>query len=288
MRQSGLVMLLPHGLEGQGPDHSSARVERFLQLCDEDPLDAPPRGSAAALARAARVNMHVVMPSTPAQYFHLLRRQMHSPFRKPLVVFTPKFLLHHSQAVSELSDLTVGTSDGNEDADGDGDDEQASNVCRGFRAVKPDPRPSFLRPDAAISRVVVCSGQFYYTLARMRAARGDSDVALVRLEQFCPFPFHELGEEISKYTGATELVWAQEEAKNMGAWSYVEPRAMAALRCSQLRDPAAARKHGRWLLRKISFAGRPCSASPATGNFKRHQQETRMLAGFVLSGAVPE
>eukprot|EP00936_MAST-01D_sp_MAST-1D-sp1_P001005 g1005.t1 len=286
VRQSGLVMLLPHGLEGQGPDHSSARVERFLQMCDEDPSDAPPRGSAAALARAALVNMHIVMPSTPAQYFHLLRRQMLSPFRKPLVVFTPKFLLHHSQAVSVMSDFTGRTS--NEIECASTDDEETNNVSHGFRAVQPDPRPNFLQPDAAIKRVVICSGQFYYTLARMRAARRDSDVALVRLEQFCPFPFHELGEEISKYTSATELVWAQEEAKNMGAWSYVEPRAMTAIRCAQLRDPVAARKNGRWLLREISFAGRPCSASPATGSFKRHQQETRVLSRFVLSGAVPE
>jgi 2-oxoglutarate dehydrogenase E1 component len=179
-RASGIVMLLPHGYEGQGPEHSSARLERFLQLCAED-------------------NIQVVYPSTPAQYFHLLRRQMRRDFRKPLVVMTPKSLLRLKEAVSPLSELVRGH----------------------FRDVIDDPVDA-----TGIRRVVFCTGKLYYDLARRRAEAGkDAEVALVRVEQLHPWPADELRRVVARYRpNDVEWVWAQEESQNMGAWTFVAPR----------------------------------------------------------------
>ena len=177
-RGSGLVMLLPHGYEGQGPEHSSARLERFLQLCAED-------------------NMQVVVPTTPAQFFHLLRRQVRRDFRKPMVVMTPKSLLRHKQAVSPVEQLVVGH----------------------FRDVLDDPAAPE-RP----RRVLLCSGKIFYDLIARRAEIGKRDVAIVRVEQLYPWPADELKALKDRYRSAREWVWVQEESQNMGAWTFVAPR----------------------------------------------------------------
>jgi 2-oxoglutarate dehydrogenase E1 component len=179
-RPSGIVMLLPHGYEGQGPEHSSARLERFLQLCAED-------------------NIQVCNPTTPAQYFHLLRRQVKRPFRKPLVVMTPKSLLRSEAAVSHEKDFTTGA----------------------FREILQDPGA----PDpAAVRRVILCSGKVYYDLAKFRAAQGIGDAALLRVEQLYPLHENLMRERLAEFAGATSVVWCQEESQNMGAWSFLEPR----------------------------------------------------------------
>jgi 2-oxoglutarate dehydrogenase E1 component len=178
-RLSGLVLLLPHGLEGQGPEHSSARLERFLQLCAND-------------------NLQVTYPSTPAQYFHLLRRQVKRPYRKPLVVMTPKSLLRNPEAVSPLADLTEGT----------------------FRRVLPDP----MVDPQAVTRILLCSGKIYYDLVARRHETGRMDVAIVRLEQFYPFSDRELMEALAPYPSEIPLVWVQEEASNQGAWWFLRAR----------------------------------------------------------------
>ena len=178
-RASGLVMLLPHGYEGQGPEHSSARLDRFLQLCAEE-------------------NIQVAVPSTPSQYFHLLRRQVRRSFRKPLVVMTPKSLLRHKQAVSPLDQLTVGH----------------------FHDVIDDPAA----PERA-RRVLLCSGKVYYDLSARRAAvAGQRDVAIIRIEQLYPWPIELLRSVVKRYPSAREWVWVQEESQNMGAWTFVAPR----------------------------------------------------------------
>ena len=177
-RQTGLVMLLPHGYEGQGPEHSSARLERFLQLAGKD-------------------NIQVAYPTTPAQMFHLLRRQMHRDFRKPLIVMTPKSMLRHKRAVSSLDEFTD----------------------RDFQSVLPDHGPS--QP----KRLLMCSGKVYYTLVEAREERGlDDEVALVRVEQLYPFPEAELRDALDAYADDVELAWVQEEPQNQGAWRYVQTR----------------------------------------------------------------
>lgn len=187
--QSGMVVLLPHGFDGAGPEHSSCRIERFLQMTDskEDAVDGDD------------INFGFVNPTTPAQYFHLLRRQMVRNFRKPLVVASPKILLRHPAATSSLEDMGPG---------------------RTFQPVLPDPEPRL-----GASRVLLCSGKHYYALAKHRQEMGrDSDTAILRLEALCPFPAKELAEELSKYTQAKEFIWCQEEHRNMGPWFFVQPR----------------------------------------------------------------
>ena len=178
-RMSGLVMLLPHGYEGQGPEHSSARLERFLQL-------------------TAERNMQVIVPTTPAQIFHALRRQMRRPFRKPLIVMSPKSLLRHPEAVSPLAELTDGA----------------------FRLVIDDAR---VTAPEAVRRVVLCAGKIVYALDAARRERGRTDVALVRVEQLYPFPTAELRTTLARYPAAQEVFWVQEEPANQGAWWFVLP-----------------------------------------------------------------
>jgi 2-oxoglutarate dehydrogenase E1 component len=222
-RHSGLVMLLPHGYEGQGPEHSSARLERWLQLCAED-------------------NIQVCYPSTPAQYFHVLRRQMHRDFRKPLVLMTPKSLLRDPVAVSPVAELVRGR----------------------FHEVIDD------GVDAAqVRRVVLCSGKVYYDLLKERTAREVSDVALVRVEQFYPYPEEALARVLGRYRKAREWVWAQEESQNNGGWSFMEPR---------LRAMGYDR---------VQYVGRDASASPATGSHQVHVREQRELVEAAIHGAVP-
>jgi 2-oxoglutarate dehydrogenase E1 component len=226
---SGLVLLLPHGYEGQGPEHSSARIERFLTLCAED-------------------NMQVVNPSTPAQYFHVLRRQMHGGIdrrgvRKPLILFTPKRMLRHPKAVSTVEELTSGA----------------------FREVLDDPTGVELQ---RVSRVVMCSGQVYYDLMAAREERKIADVAIVRLEQMYPFPANEVRDILARYAETADVVWAQEEPRNMGAWRFVQEQVQPIVEASS---------------RAIRYVGRAASASPATGSLKRHQQEVAELLEAAFS-----
>jgi 2-oxoglutarate dehydrogenase E1 component len=225
-RLSGVVLLLPHGFEGMGPEHSSARLERFLQL-------------------GARDNIQVANPTTPAQYFHCLRRQGLSRWRKPLVIMTPKSLLRHPQAVSPIGEFSRGQ----------------------FQEVIPENREA---PTSAVDRVLLCSGKIYYDLAKARAEKGDDTVALVRLEQLYPFPRRSLSEVLRRYRNA-EVVWCQEEPENMGAWGFVDRRIEQVLAGL---DVAA---------RRPRFVGRPEAAAPATGLFKRHVQEQTQLVGEALA-----
>jgi 2-oxoglutarate dehydrogenase E1 component len=180
LRMSGLVMLLPHGYEGQGPEHSSARLERFLQLCAEQ-------------------NIQVCCPTHPVQYFHVLRRQIHRKFRKPLVLMTPKSLLRDERFGSTIEDFTAGE----------------------FRLVIQDPAT----PNRdQVRRLLFCTGKVYFALAAARHAHGLGDVALLRLEQLYPFPKQEVQTELARYRRTQEVCWVQEEPRNMGAWNFVEPR----------------------------------------------------------------
>jgi len=235
LRMSGLVVLLPHGFEGQGPEHSSARLERALQLSAED-------------------NWIVANCTTPANYFHILRRQMHRGFRKPLMLMTPKSLLRHKLAVSKASDFTTGSSFHRilwDDAE------------RGHSDTK-------LQPDDKIRRVVMCSGKVYYDLLAERDARGIDDIYIMRLEQFYPFPAISLAKELDRFTGA-EMTWCQEEPKNQGAWTFIEPNL-------------------EWVLTRIKakhkrprYAGRNASASPATGQASQHKAQQSALVNDALT-----
>ena len=229
LRMSGLVMLLPHGFEGQGPEHSSARLERYLQLYADG-------------------NIQVVNCSTPASYFHVLRRQLRRSFRKPLIVMSPKSLLRHRRCVSRLDEMSDG-----------------ARFHRVIGETNPDITPARAR------RVVFCSGKVYYDLLAAREERGVDDVALVRLEQIAPFPSRSLMVELAPYRDA-EVVWCQEEPENMGAWSFVAPRIEAVL--AEL-DGAA---------RTPRYAGRAPAASPATGFLVVHQREQRALIDDALGG----
>ncbi|MDX2258637.1 MAG: 2-oxoglutarate dehydrogenase E1 component [Hyphomicrobiaceae bacterium] len=242
LRMSGLVCLLPHGYEGQGPEHSSARLERFLQLSAED-------------------NWQVANCTTPANYFHILRRQLHRKFRKPLILMTPKSLLRHKRVVSRLDELVTGTSFHRvlwDDADA-----MKNERIEGFR----------LAADADIRRVVFCSGKVYYDLLEAREALGLSDVYLMRIEQLYPFPARTLIGEVGRFVNAREFVWCQEEPKNMGAWSFIEPNIEWVL------DHIGAN------VRRAAYAGRPASASTATGLLSRHQSEQKALVAEALSAA---
>jgi 2-oxoglutarate dehydrogenase E1 component len=227
LRMSGLVQLLPHGYEGQGPEHSSARLERYLQACAED-------------------NLQIANCSTPANYFHILRRQLHRPFRKPLVLMTPKSLLRHKKAVSKLSDLAEGSSFHRVLWD----DAQHDN---GLTSIK-------LKTDDQIRRVILCSGKVYYDLLDDREKRGLDDVYILRLEQFYPWPMKSITTELARFKNA-ELVWVQEEPKNMGGWSFVDP--WLELTLDRMKIKA----------KRARYVGRPASASTAAGLMTRHLKE---------------
>ncbi|MDH2235716.1 2-oxoglutarate dehydrogenase E1 component [Pigmentiphaga sp. GD03639] len=217
-RQSGLVLMLPHGYEGQGPEHSSGRIERFLQLC-------------------ADTNMQVVQPTTAAQIFHLLRRQMIRQFRKPLVIFTPKSLLRNKDATSPLSDLSKGS----------------------FQTLIGEVDETI---DASkVKRLLVCSGKVYYDLVNSRKERGANDVAIARVEQLYPFPHKSLAAELKKYPNATEVIWVQDEPQNQGPWFYVQHHLYENMGEGQ----------------KLAYAGRPASASPAVGYYSKHMEQLKAL-----------
>lgn len=220
---SRVGMLLPHGYEGQGPEHSSARLERYLQLCAEN-------------------NLQVCYPTTPAQYFHLLRRQVRPGMERPLVIMTPKSLLRLPAATSSIHDLANG----------------------GFRPLLDD---ADISDQNAVTKVVFCSGKVYYDLADARMKTENRSVAIVRLEQFYPFPLTSIRETLAKYSKAKQLVWAQEEPQNMGGWTFVQARLENLL-------PACERP---------KYVGRSASASPATGSYSIHQKEQAALIAEALS-----
>jgi len=236
LRMSGLVMLLPHGYEGQGPEHSSARLERYLQLCAED-------------------NMQVANLTTPANYFHALRRQLRREFRKPLILMTPKSLLRHKRAVSRLDDMGPESSFHRllwDDAE--------TNPGDGVR----------LRPDAEIRRVVLCSGKVYFDLFEERQKRGVDDVYLMRVEQLYPFPAKALINELGRFRQA-EVVWCQEEPKNMGAWTFVEPYLEWVL------DGIGSKS------RRPRYVGRTAAAATATGLMAKHQAQLQAFLDEAFS-----
>ena len=236
LRMSGLVLLLPHGYEGQGPEHSSARLERYLQLCAED-------------------NMQIANCSTPCNYFHILRRQLHRKFRKPLVLMTPKSLLRHKRVVSNLEDFGPQTTFHRVLWD----DGAGQN---GARTIKPDDQ---------IKRVVLCTGKVYYDLLEAREERGIDDVYLMRVEQLYPFPARALMTELDAFKGA-EMVWCQEEPRNMGAWSYIEPNMQWVL------------EHIGAEHKRLRYTGRPAAASTATGLMSTHLKQLNNFLEEALAG----
>ncbi|WP_295498459.1 2-oxoglutarate dehydrogenase E1 component [Sphingorhabdus sp. EL138] len=227
LRANGLVMLLPHGYEGQGPEHSSARLERFLQLCAED-------------------NIQVANCTTPANYFHLLRRQMARPFRKPLIVMTPKSLLRHKLAVSKAEDF--------------------QGESHFMRILSDTNAPA----DKDVKRLILCSGKVAYDLMEARDASGDKNTSIVRIEQLYPFPSEPLIVRLKRMTNLEELVWAQEEPRNAGSWSFVDPYLEECLAEANV-GPTRAR-----------YAGRRAAAATATGLAKRHQAEQAALVAEAL------
>jgi len=226
LRMSGLVMLLPHGMEGQGPEHSSARMERFLQACAQD-------------------NIQVANCSTPANYYLILRRQLHRNFRKPLILATPKSLLRHKLCVSQLKEMGKGTS---------------------FAPVFED--VDKLTSPSKVKRVVICSGKVFYDLLEARREKKIDNVAILRLEQFYPFPAKQLAAAIKPFKNA-EIVWCQEEPKNMGGWMFVNPRLEEVMEGLKIKGRPA-------------YAGRPEAASPATGYLKIHEREQKELVDEAL------
>ncbi len=230
-KSSGLVVLLPHGFEGQGPEHSSARIERYLQLCAEN-------------------NMQVCCPSTPASIFHLLRRQLHRNFRKPLIIMSPKSLLRHKMAVSDFSEISEGSS---------------------FKPVLDDAScHSREGGNSAIRKLIICAGKVYYDLATYKEANKITDIALIRLEQYYPFPEAEFEQILAKYKGVSEVVWCQEEPKNMGAWQFIRDHISGSL--SKIGFTA-----------DLRYVGRKEAASPAVGYLKVHNKEQEELVARVFA-----
>jgi 2-oxoglutarate dehydrogenase E1 component len=223
-RMSGLVMMLPHGYEGAGPEHSSGRIERFLQLC-------------------ADYNMQVCYPATPVQMFYLLRRQMIRPYRKPLVIFTPKSILRHKESVSPLEEFA----------------EDKFRAVNGEWDEDIDPK--------GVRRVVFCSGKVFFDLRAARRESGAKDIALVRIAQLYPFPHDEFRAEIEHYSKAKEVVWCQEEPRNQGAWYWIQHY----LRRHMLKG------------QKLYYAGRKSSATPAVGYKKLHAIQQKELVTAALT-----
>jgi len=233
-RVNGITLMLPHGYEGQGPEHSSARLERFMQL-------------------AADTNMQIVQPTTASQIFHVLRRQMVRPLRKPLIIMTPKSLLRNKDATSPLQEFTQG----------------------GFQTVIPEQDAAIAKAAAKIKRLIICSGKVYYDLVKKRAEEKIKDAAIIRLEQLYPFPHKALAAQLKKYAAAAEIVWCQDEPQNQGAWFFIQHNIFENMHAGQ----------------KLGYAGRAASASPAVGYAHLHQEQQKALVeaafarlkGFVLN-----
>ena len=233
-RVNGITLMLPHGYEGQGPEHSSARLERFMQL-------------------AADANMQIVQPTTASQIFHVLRRQMVRPLRKPLVLFTPKSLLRNKDATSPLSEFTKG----------------------GFQTVIPEQNADVVKKAEKVKRIIACSGKVYYDLVKKREEKGQDDVAIIRVEQLYPFPHKAFAAEIKRFPNAVDIVWCQDEPQNQGAWFFVQHQIHENMLDGQ----------------KLGYAGRAASASPAVGYAHLHQEQQKALIeaafaklkGFILT-----
>jgi len=227
LRLSGLVLLLPHGFEGQGPEHSSARFERYLQMCGQD-------------------NWQICNLTTPANYFHALRRQVRRDFRKPLVIMTPKSLLRHKRCVSDLIDM--------------------STQSQFLRVIGETEK---LVANSKVRRVVLCTGKVYYDLMQAREDAGINDTAILRVEQLYPWPKETLTKELAKYKNA-DVVWCQEEPANMGCWTFVDRRLEYALESADIKA------------KRPVYAGRLSAASPATGLMKVHVSEQNRLVEWAL------
>jgi len=235
-RASGLVMLLPHGYEGQGPEHSSARLERFLQLCAQD-------------------NIQVVNCTTPANYFHALRRQMHREFRKPLIIMTPKSLLRHKQCVSSINDFAKDTS---------------FHRVLSDRAYTNEYDLIRLKKDSQIKKVVICSGKIYFDLVDAREKTKNNEVVFIRLEQIYPFPVKRLGRELKRYAEIADFYWCQEEPQNMGAWNTVK---------NYIDRTLEIINYGK---KNVKYIGRRSSASTATGNLNKHLAQQKEILEKVV------
>ncbi|XP_044726471.1 2-oxoglutarate dehydrogenase, mitochondrial isoform X2 [Chrysoperla carnea] len=286
VRQSGLVMLQPHGLEGMGPEHSSARLERFLQMSADDPDYFPPESEQFAIRQLHDINWIVANCTTPANLFHILRRQIALPFRKPLIIMTPKSLLRHPEAKSSFDDMIEGTE---------------------FKRIIPDESAASQNP-SSVKKLIFCSGKVYYDLKKAREDRKlENDIAITRVEQISPFPYDLIKKECNKYPNA-QLCWTQEEHKNQGAWTYVQPRFKTALNGAKEVSHDDSSNGDSWLSklfgrskssppppppeptpendiideskqkpRVVSYAGRPTGASPATGSKMQHLKELANL-----------
>ncbi len=235
-RASGLVMLLPHGYEGQGPEHSSARLERFLQLCSQD-------------------NLQVVNCTTPANYFHALRRQMHRDFRKPLIIMTPKSLLRHKRCISNIQDFTK---------------QNSFHRILEDHSYLEESKLIELQNDKKIKKVVICSGKIYFDLIEAREKAKDDKVVFIRIEQLYPFPVKQLGKHLKRYKNA-EFYWCQEEPMNMGAWNTARHYIDRTLEIIQVKGE------------KVKYVGRNAAASPATGNINKHLAEQKEILEKVIS-----
>ncbi|KXS15530.1 E1 subunit of 2-oxoglutarate dehydrogenase [Gonapodya prolifera JEL478] len=249
-RQSGLVMMLPHGYEGQGPEHSSSRLERYLQLVSEEPhtfpeyTDLDPQSISKNLMKQTQsVNYVVAVPTTPANLFHLLRRQVHRLFRKPLIMLTPKSLLKAPYCVSKIEDFAEGT--------------RVMNII-------PEVSPEKVLPDEEIKRIIFCTGKVYYDIAKARDVNAVKDTCIVRIEQLAPFPFHNVLLQLRQYPNA-DVVWCQEEPRNQGAWTFVRPRLNLTFNEAKGREIRTGPR--------VRYAGRAPSASPATGSKRVHYAE---------------
>ena len=249
LRMSGLTLLLPHGYMGQGAEHSSCRMERFLQQVDEDPDVVPPMGENERM-QIQRCNWQVVNCSTPANYFHVLRRQVHRDFRKPLILVTPKNLLREKRCTSKLSEMGEG---------------------HRFHRTYGETDPEIVRQAASVRKLIFCTGKIYYELLEEREKKGCKDIAIVRVEQLAPFPWDKVAYEVAQYSAA-QVVWCQEEPKNMGAWSFVQPRISTATRSINNKEVRA------------SYVGRKPAAATATGLGARvHLAEQSAIIEAALS-----
>ena len=270
LRQTGLTLLLPHGYDGQGPEHSSCRVERYLQMSDEDPTRIPTDMSLETRSQIQEHNWQICNVTTPANYFHLLRRQVHREFRKPLIVVSPKNLLRHPKCVSPLSDF---------------DDEEMSQTEQGIRfkrlimdkTATSRAKDDTLPIERDVRRVVFCTGKVYYELDAEREAMGaEADVKIVRVEQLSPFPWDLVERELRRYPNA-EPVWCQEEPMNMGAYSHVAPRFVTLFKQDKISRPLDA----------LRYAGRAPAASTATGYGTVHAEEQVGLVKEALNDPAP-
>ncbi|XP_060560262.1 2-oxoglutarate dehydrogenase complex component E1-like isoform X5 [Ruditapes philippinarum] len=247
VRQNGIVLLLPHGYEGMGPEHSSARLERFLQMSNDDPEHFPKESEDFEIQQLHEINWFVGNLTTPANYFHALRRQIALPFRKPLVLMTPKSLLRLPEARSSFDEMVEGT---------------------GFVRMYPEQGLPSENPKA-VKKLIFCTGKVYYDLVKEREKLDLVDkIAIARIEQISPFPFDLVKDEMLRYPGA-RMAWVQEEHKNMGAWFYVEPRMRTVLRKIAATDQA----NEKMASKKVEYIGRYPSAATATGNKSKHLWE---------------